>query len=147
MVGLRFQLLLRALPLLWAQALRSGSRWSPFFCRGCQGRVLDLNRSHGRWVIPIGRHSVMHGILIANDEATDERSAERFVTAARGLFAATHHLDEYRRIVVEENLAVLGFAPGAEAELRAYLDGADESGLDKPAAFDRLVDHFAEPAA
>jgi len=68
------------------EPIRSGSRWSLFFCEECKARVFALNRALGRWVVPIGRHSAMHGILVRGDEAVDPQVAERFVGAARGLF-------------------------------------------------------------
>jgi hypothetical protein len=36
-------------------ALRSGSRWSPFFCSRCQPQIVAAQRS-----IPIGRHTMMN---------------------------------------------------------------------------------------
>ena len=43
-------------------ALRSGSKFSPFFCEQCKERAVALNDRLRFWLIPIGRHSFMaHG--------------------------------------------------------------------------------------
>ncbi len=39
--------------------LRSGSRWSVWFCEQCQQRVQAVNDICESYVIPIGRHSIM----------------------------------------------------------------------------------------
>ena len=40
--------------------LKSGSRWSPFFCRECQQRAIAVSLWEGRLIFPIGRRSLMH---------------------------------------------------------------------------------------
>jgi hypothetical protein len=40
-----------------AVPMRSGSRWSPFFCENCQPEIVTAERG-----IPIGRHSMMNRI-------------------------------------------------------------------------------------
>jgi hypothetical protein len=124
------------------EPIRSGSRWSSFFCEECKARVLSLNRAAGGWVIPIGRHSAMHGILVRGDERFDPQVAERFAGAMRGLFAGIDHLDKWSRSVVRRNLAELGFAPGEEVGLSDYLDAA-RGRIDKEPAFQRLGERFA----
>ena len=44
------------------ELLQSGCKWSVWFCNDCKPRVLKLNQSVGAWVIPIRRHSLMHGL-------------------------------------------------------------------------------------
>ena len=124
--------------------LRSGSRWSRFFCDECLERVAAFNRACGCWVIPIGRHSAMHGDVLGGDEAAIEEHAEHFVAQVRGLFAATDHLDQWASTSVKRNLGVLGFATGAEVDLGRYVRAARLRGLDKQGAFENLVEHFAD---
>jgi hypothetical protein len=45
-----------------AVEISSGTKWSVFYCRSCQRRVLRLNALCGRCVIPIGRHSLQNQI-------------------------------------------------------------------------------------
>lgn len=40
-----------------AVPMRSGSRWSPFFCQNCQAEIIAAERG-----IPIGRHTIMNRI-------------------------------------------------------------------------------------
>ena len=125
--------------------LRSGSRWSPFFCEECKRRVMDLNRRLGDWIIPVGRHSVMHGQSLAGDEAAIREHAEHFVIHVRGLFAGIDHLDIRARACLRENLEELGFPAGQEVELKQYGHAARARPLDKAAAFEKLREHFVGP--
>jgi hypothetical protein len=77
-----------------AEAITSGSRWSSFYCEECREQVLKLNRSVGRWVIPIGRHSVMHGLLVAGDVITStlDTSPPRHVACSTRSGTSTHGL-------------------------------------------------------
>lgn len=46
-----------------ATIVRSGSRWSTFYCELCRPAILEINKardSSGLAVLPIGRHSIMH---------------------------------------------------------------------------------------
>jgi hypothetical protein len=101
------------------EPLKSGSRWSPFFCDACKERVIAFNRACGRWVIPIGRHSMMHGVLLAAD--VDLEEAKWFVSQAKGLFAGSDHLNVRARACVRENVEGLGFPAGEEVELHRYV--------------------------
>ena len=40
--------------------IRSGGRWSPFFCRECQLMAMGVSLWHQSLVMPIGRHTLMH---------------------------------------------------------------------------------------
>ena len=42
------------------EVLRSGSRFSPYFCRECQLLAMGVSLWERRLVFPIGRHSLMH---------------------------------------------------------------------------------------
>jgi hypothetical protein len=127
------------------EAVKSGSRWSPFFCHECRARVLSFDRRHRRWIIPIGRHSIMHGEFLGGNEALIDEHVEHFVLRARGLFAATDHLDTWASARVKQNLEALGWAAGQEADLSRYLRAAQERRLDKQAAFHGLREHFIHP--
>lgn len=128
------------------EPLKSGSRWSPFFCRECRDRVVTFNRRHRRWVIPIGRHSMMHGDLLSGDEAAIEEHAEHFALRVRGLSTAIDHLDTWTSERVKQNLETLGCAAGQEIDLAWYLTAARQRPLEKQAAFHSLREHFIRPA-
>lgn len=128
------------------EPLKSGSRWSPYFCRECRDCVVSFNRRHGRWIIPIGRHSMMHGDLLGGDEAAIKEHAEHFVLRVRGLFAAIDHLDKWTSTRVKENLETLSCAAGQEVDLGYYLSAARRRPLNKQPAFYGLRDHFIRSA-
>jgi hypothetical protein len=122
--------------------LKSGSRWSPFFCPECHDRVLNLNRRAGGWVIPIGRHSAMHGQLLHVDEALIDEHAEHFVIQLRGLSAGIDYLRDHRQSLLQENLRGLGFPAGKEIQLADYLTAAHHKLLNKELAFAKLREQF-----
>jgi hypothetical protein len=122
------------------EIVRSGSRWSLFFCPDCKQLVLDLNRAAGRWVIPIGRHSMMHGTMLG---ATASREAiEEFTSEVEGLFASIDHLHEHASRRIRANLADAGLAGREAVTLDAYLEGVAAAGVRKEIAFERLREHF-----
>jgi hypothetical protein len=130
----------------------SGSRWSPFFCGECKRRVRALNNAFGRWVIPIGRHSMMHGAFLGAVES-DEK-AEEFALALGGLFERIAHLELASCAVVERNLKTLGLLDEGSLPLSAYLEAAVAYPLTKETAFSNLCAQFgasepprADPAA
>jgi hypothetical protein len=63
--------------------LRSGSRWSVWFCDECKERVIGLNEDVGFALIPIGRHSLMNGLGLRG--GATEREIKRFADRVGGL--------------------------------------------------------------
>ncbi len=53
--------------------IRSGSRWSLFFCEACKERVVAHNRAYPCDAIPIGRHSIMNSVPIDAFAGLSER--------------------------------------------------------------------------
>lgn len=95
--------------------LRSGSRWSPFFCEPCKHRVIDLDRRIGRLVIPIGRHSIMNGTMMRQKAPT--LAAYRYDVAALAsdvagtintVISGTDRLWEWYRIQMAQNMVTFG---------------------------------------
>lgn len=101
------------------EPLRSGSRWSVWFCEACKQRVLALNRRIGLSVIPIGRHSLMNGIGLPVDSATDRAEVASFATGLTSFFERINDLYEWTRVKLHTNL------------LRADLLWAGPPGLDE----------------
>jgi hypothetical protein len=126
------------------EPIRSGSRWSLFFCKECRERVLHFNRRHRRWIIPMGRHSLMHGDWLSADESALEEHVAHFVARVHGLWAATEHLDHWTSATTRRNLDTLGFSNRSEIDLGLYVKAARARGLEKQAAFDKLIEHFAD---
>jgi hypothetical protein len=118
----------------------SGSRWSPFLCGECKPRVRALNSTFGRWLIPVGRHSMMHGQLLGAADS-DER-VEEFALALGGFFERIGHLESAACAAVEQNLENLGLMNEGSVPLRVYLEAAIAYPLTKQAAFTRLCAYF-----
>ncbi|HZQ66117.1 MAG TPA: hypothetical protein VFA66_12925 [Gaiellaceae bacterium] len=123
-----------------AAAIESGSRWSSFFCDRCRERVLDFDRRQGRWIVPLGRHSAMHGDLLGGAEAGIREHAEELAARIRTLGGGIDHLRRWATERTRHNLDTAGFRAGADVPLPAYLAAVAES--DKREAFEGLVRHF-----
>jgi hypothetical protein len=121
------------------EPIKSGSRWSVFFCSECKDRVVALNDEIGE-SIPIGRHSLMHGIVGTVDDELD--AAEELVRAFQILDQAIERLDEHAKEQTQTNIRTLGFAPGEDVLLDSYLERGAVSDLTKADAFGNLRTHF-----
>jgi hypothetical protein len=121
-------------------AIRSGSRWSPFFCEECKPRVRMLNESLGLpfALIPVGRHSMMNTI-VAHTESIDGELAE-FAVAMRSLFDRIDDLREWQRRIMQQNLQRLGLGDRRDALLKEYIERAGS--FDRRLAFEELREHF-----
>lgn len=121
--------------------LKSGSRWSVWFCDYCKPLISALNRHVGRCVIPIGRHSLMNGYALrpgGRDEAT---RIEAFVAATQGLAAGVQSTQAYARDVVAANVKALGYRRGKHVNLGEYLRKVEEANLQPAPAVIALTLH------
>jgi hypothetical protein len=137
------------------EPLKSGSRWSVWFCEECKGRVLSFNHLLGRYAIPIGRHSMMGGISLHGPElasADDERLNElidRFADVSQGLWDAMDRLREFaadRTVVLARGA---GLVPERDIRLTMWLQRlgrvaqAEPLEFGKEGSFEALVRWFA----
>ena len=127
--------------------LRSGSRWSVWLCRDCVKRAGELNARAGRPIVPIGRHSLMHGIGMSGPVKPDEsEEIAAFCAAANGLFRAIDRLHEWARLRIGFNVERLGFDPAGAVPLPRYLAGiaaSNDPELGPEAAFEALTRRLA----
>ena len=122
-----------------AQVVRSGSKWSAFFCRECQERVIAYDRAVGEVVIPIGRHSLMNGSLLRVEDAPKRRKRETFVEGMVGLFCGMTRLGEHKQANVTSIVRAIPEPAGA-VPVPVYLEHANRMNADRAAAFARLVE-------
>lgn len=101
--------------------LRSGSRFSVWFCDYCKPLVITLNRQLGRYVVPIGRHSIMSGVAVRPAEEGFTAAAELLADLTLDMIAGIDSTEEWARTVVARNLEVLGFEPDTDVYLGKYL--------------------------
>ena len=126
-----------------AVEIRSGSKWCSFFCGPCHRRIGRLNRSVGRCVIPIGRHSLMNRVIAP--EPLDEVSVIAFADQLGGFFKAVTFIDDWCGKVALRNLELCGYRKGTDAPLGEYLDRARKHALSPSDAFESLVRAVATP--
>ncbi len=119
-----------------AEALPSGSRWSPYCCDACKERVKQLNLHYGTCIIPIGRHSLMNGVAYGADVAHAGATPAQFAEDLHGLFGRSDRLLAWRKRQIRANLADCGFASGEAVALPDYLAACSALPVDKAAAFD-----------
>jgi hypothetical protein len=102
--------------------LRSGSKWSVWFCEHCKDWVWDFNNRVGGCVIPIGRHSIMSGLGVPGPLARDDAQVEQFANDMRTLFERMNWTDAWARRIVTRNLTACGLASENDVPLGEYLE-------------------------
>ena len=125
-----------------AVLLRSGTKWSRFFCEDCHGRVMALNQSVGRCVVPIGRHSMMNGFGY-NPNVPTHPSLEAFVGELHGFFAGVSGVWEWSKHWLVQTLEAYGLLSHQNVSLRVYL--AHATGRDRGVgfSFEEMLEFFA----
>lgn len=123
-----------------AELLKSGSRWSEFFCEPCKKRVLEFNQAMGTSVIPIGRHSLMNGIGLKLEPLISKIKIEAITENLRQLGARIDYLAQWRKIIKSCNWRSAGFDLGQDVSLIKYL--LSVKGLNKEEVFIRMRDFF-----
>ena len=127
--------------------VRSGSRWSSFFCADCRKRIIALNRSSQRAVIPIGRHSMMNSFG-PQPQPDDEDAQAKSLLEFFKTFDETHAvLQSWKGERLERLIEAAGLSPDEDITLSEYLDRVSSlSGYGKPEAHQQLVRRMAATA-
>jgi len=141
------------------EVLGSGTRWSVWFCAGCKRRVIGLNGHVGRYLVPIGRHSVMAGAgipgwaLTEADAAQVDRLIDELDGAALGLIGGMERLWAFGTHRTRELAAWMGLdlrrrttLPEWQARLREAADREPDR-FGPRASFEALVRWFAAGSA
>ena len=131
------------------EAIRSGSRWSEFFCAQCHEVIRDLNRTLGVALIPIGRHSIMNSISLSGKDAEEQQKIDSFVKGLRSLWHRMDALNDWRRLMVARRCAELGFKGGKTIPLDEFLLRAQRVDREaiKNASIRKLFAFFEVPDA
>jgi hypothetical protein len=125
------------------EAIRSGSRWSSFYCGECRKMIVERNRSAHGWAIPLGRHSLLNGISLGLVE-----DRQRFSDEVGGLFDAIDRLEEWSRGRVKSNVrslvavGLLDLDAGEAIDLAPYISASRTGGPSKKEAFRELTLDF-----
>jgi len=87
--------------------LRSGSRWSVWFCPECREQVDLLNLRLGRYAIPIGRHSIHAGRLLSIEKAAEPVALHAFLEGMNAASDAMGVLGKWAHEVIRLNLRAI----------------------------------------
>lgn len=101
------------------EPLKSGYKFSVWFCEVCKKQVFAFNKSYGMAVIPVGRHSLMNGIFLQGDPEPKWRDIEQFHGELMNFADSIGVLEEWSKQVVKRQLAALG--PVVSQNLVFYL--------------------------
>lgn len=123
------------------EVLQSGSRWSVWFCEECKRKVMGLNAAVGMPLIPIGRHTLMHGIT-AHPDGPDIQ-VEAFVEEMGGLIERIGILADWKMHRLGAIFEQLGLVNGvALSDYLHAVEQADMPEFDKETSFARLAAWF-----
>jgi hypothetical protein len=140
------------------EAIPSGSKFSPFYCRDCLQRAQQLNSAAGRTVLFIGRHSLMASVGPPGPDAGDPPSLTAFPKTLTVFIGGISGFYDAMNVWRPGRLRTVlsGLEPGAPAvrqepvALDTYLQAAarlvDHPQLGKRAAFSALCRHLGLPA-
>jgi len=129
--------------------LRSGSKFSPFFCEDCVTPVMNVSRLCARLVFPIGRHSFMHTWVpgtrtptLAAHGGDMNALADSVLASLEAIESGSQFVFQWSRLIVSRNLARVGLAGGAS--LSEYLEAVEqhETELTPSIAFAEMFQFF-----
>lgn len=124
------------------ELLRSGSRWSVWFCQDCKEMVLQFNREAGSYIIPIGRHSAMGRspeLVLEGNARLDLESQRGFIVATVSLSDRMDILEAWRRESLAAIWASAKRAGADSVKLAVHLKlAADDRPAAKTLAFERM---------
>jgi hypothetical protein len=101
--------------------LKSGNKFSVWFCDHCKENVCLLNGRLGRYAIPIGRHSLHGGFLLKpkEDAASRTLDIELFVARWNDIRGAMGTVEVWAGEVVRQILAEKGLDRGLPKDVEA----------------------------
>lgn len=141
--GYDFNLKAELCRLCAADVLRSGHRFSVWFCHPCHGAVRDANDRLGRYLIPVGRHSVHAGVLVNPRQGlhTVTRQVTDLVGFMTDLAGRMDALEGWRADRVAGLLVEKGLT--SPSPLDTYLDVASRGTRDRRRLVELLVSTLA----
>ena len=135
--GFDFNMVAQLCQACGCQGLDSGSRFSVWFCGDCKQRAVALNAEVGLPVVPIGRHSIMHGVALRTSPRPTDAEIAAFVNRFGTLIERMRQLADWSHAVVHSNLVTFGCDNEAGVALADYLGAVSD--LDRGERFDAMV--------
>lgn len=112
----------------------NGSRFSPFFCKGCQKFVVAFNSYRRHIDIPLGRHSAMSGVSLGPHEIRKPKLISLFTRSSSFLVDRIRIISDWRKEIIADNLRRSGRADW-NMDLIDYLDEMPQDWLSCYLAF------------
>ena len=123
------------------EVLKSGNKFSVWFCDECKERVTQFNTQYQRTIIPIGRHSIMAGYSLRAKDAHDPEMIKTFTKNLGNLSSGIDCLIEWKKFIHAENFKTLGCVN--DTPLKDYLVQTKKLG-EKSTFFLLLKDFFEQ---
>lgn len=90
------------------ELLKSGSKFSVWFCDECKKRIMEFNSQFKMAIIPIGRHSFMAGIMVKHEDLQNQEIRTQFCNAIVALFDRMKILYNWKEHIMQGNFRTLG---------------------------------------
>lgn len=137
----------RKYELCWCcglEVIPSGSKFSSFYCRDCKERIWYLNQKLGRCLIPLGRHSVMNGVIGTGKDVGNIYAIAMFCHDIGTVNEKIDFLhDEYMRKKIKDVVDVLQLSKDSRAiGLLKKTKDVDIARLKEEAFLDLLIEVF-----
>jgi len=126
------------------ELIKTGSKFSSFYCDFCRKLVLAFDRKRGFTLIPMGMHSFMNGVLLNGRDAQDEVAINKFVEGMSSMFKRTELLEEWTKNVTAANIKMTGHDWGDHIGLFDYLSEMPRDFRSRHNAFLGLRKFFLE---
>lgn len=122
------------------EVIKSGSRWSVWFCDECKEKVIHFNTQFQETIIPIGRHSIMAGYKLEGPEILSQEKIKSFTFNIKNLSSRIDIMFDWKKKVMAENFELLGYS--TDVSLMLYLKEVKERGPSKLSYFNSLMNYF-----
>lgn len=123
--------------------LRSGIKFAVWFCDACKDQVRLLNARLGRYVVPIGRHSVMGGLGLGGVATPVEMFV--FCEEWNGVLTSMRSVHKWKRRVVHDVLAERWDDPPHEVPVLDYLARCTPSEEETMRRFRDMMGFLSQP--
>lgn len=100
------------------ELINFGSKYSSFFCEDCLNLATYYNKISGKNLIPLGKHSLLNGILLVSPYTREE--ARQFNIQIKAFFKRITLIIEWQKYALFENLHDLGFDFKEDIPLSVY---------------------------
>jgi hypothetical protein len=124
--------------------LRSGSKFSVWFCDACKEQVRLLNARLGQYAVAIGRHSMMGGFGL--NGGAPPADVVVFCEEWNGVLTSMRSLHHWKRRVVFDVLAERWDDPPGDVPIPDYLARCTPSEAETMRRFRDMMGYLSRPA-